>query len=46
MKQVWAACGVCGGQSDSGVGLLRILWFPLPIIIPSISPSYQLGLAQ
>jgi hypothetical protein len=33
------ACGVCGGQSGTGAGFLRVLRFPLPIIIPPISPS-------
>jgi hypothetical protein len=33
-----AACGVCGGQSGTGAGFLRVLRFPLPII-PPISPS-------
>jgi hypothetical protein len=32
------ACGVCGGQSGTGAGFLRVLRFPLPIIRP-ISPS-------
>jgi hypothetical protein len=32
------ACGVCGGQSGTGAGFLRVLQFPLPIIIPPISP--------
>jgi hypothetical protein len=32
-----AACGVCGGQSGTGAGFLRVLRFPLPII-PPISP--------
>jgi hypothetical protein len=36
--RVWAACGVCGGQSGTGAGFLRVLRFPLPII-PPISPS-------
>jgi hypothetical protein len=36
--RVRAACGVCGGQSGTGAGFLRVLRFPLPII-PSISPS-------
>jgi hypothetical protein len=36
--RVRAACGVCGGQSGTGAGFLRVLWFPLPIIIPQISP--------
>jgi hypothetical protein len=29
--------GVCGGQSGTGAGFLRVLRFPLPII-PPISP--------
>jgi hypothetical protein len=36
--RVRAACGICGGQSDTGAGFLRGLRFPLPII-PPISPS-------
>jgi hypothetical protein len=36
--RVRAACGICGGQSGAGVGFLRVLRFPLPII-PPISPS-------
>jgi hypothetical protein len=34
-----AACGVCGGQSGTGAGFLRVLRFPLPII-PPIFPSF------
>jgi hypothetical protein len=30
--------GICGGQSGAGVGFLRVLRFPLPIIIPPTSP--------
>jgi hypothetical protein len=26
--------GICGGKCDSGAGLLRVLGFPLPILIP------------
>jgi hypothetical protein len=33
-----AACGVCGGQSSTGAGFLRVLRLPLPVI-PPISPS-------
>jgi hypothetical protein len=36
--RVRAACGVCGGQSGTGAGLLRALRFPLTNI-PPISPS-------
>jgi hypothetical protein len=36
--RIRAACGVCGDQSGTGAGFLRVLWFPLPII-PPISPS-------
>jgi hypothetical protein len=36
--RVRAVCGVCGGQSGTGAGFLRVLRFPLPII-PPISPS-------
>jgi hypothetical protein len=32
---------VCGGQSGTGAGFLRVLTFPLQIIIPQISPSSQ-----
>jgi hypothetical protein len=30
------SCGICG-QSDTGVGFLRVLRFPLPILIPPIT---------
>jgi hypothetical protein len=36
--RVRAACGVCGGKGGTGAGFLRVLQFPLPIILP-ISPS-------
>jgi hypothetical protein len=35
--RVRAACRVCGGQSGTGAGFLRVLRFHLPII-PPISP--------
>jgi hypothetical protein len=37
--RVGAACGICGGQSGTGAGFLRVFRFLLPIIIPPISPS-------
>jgi hypothetical protein len=35
--RVWP-CGICGGQSGAGTGFLRVLRFPLPILIPPIAP--------
>jgi hypothetical protein len=28
------SCWICGGENSSGTGFLRILLFPLPILIP------------
>jgi hypothetical protein len=36
--RVWSS-GICGGQSGTGAGFLRVLQFPLPIFIPPNSPS-------
>jgi hypothetical protein len=36
--RVWSS-GICGGQSGVGAGFLRVLRFPLPILIPPNSPS-------
>jgi hypothetical protein len=33
------SCRLYGGQSGTGTGLLRVLWFPLPIRIPPIDPQ-------
>jgi hypothetical protein len=30
--------GICGGQSGTGAGCLRVLRLPLPILIPPIAP--------
>jgi hypothetical protein len=32
------SCGICGGQSGTGAGLLQVLRFPLSIIIPPTAP--------
>jgi hypothetical protein len=33
------SCGICGGQSGTGAGFLRVLWILLPIRIPPIAPQ-------
>jgi hypothetical protein len=37
------SCGICGGQSGTGAGFLRVLRFPLPIRIPPIAPQLVWG---
>jgi hypothetical protein len=32
------SCGICGGQSGTGASFLRVLWFPLPILILPTAP--------
>jgi hypothetical protein len=32
------SCGICGGQSDTGAGFLRVLRFPLSILIQPNAP--------
>jgi hypothetical protein len=32
------SCGICGGQSCTGRGFLRVLQFPLPILVPPTAP--------
>jgi hypothetical protein len=33
------SCGICGGQSGTRAGFLRVLRFPLPSRIPPIAPQ-------
>jgi hypothetical protein len=44
------SCGICGEQGGTGAGFLRILRFPLPILIlptaPHSSSIYHPGLVQ
>jgi hypothetical protein len=32
------SCGICDGQRGTGAGFLRVLRFPLPIVIPPTAP--------
>jgi hypothetical protein len=32
------SCGTFGGQSGTGAGFLRVLRFPMPILIPPTAP--------
>jgi hypothetical protein len=32
------SCGICGRQSGTEAGFLRVLRFPLPILIPPTAP--------
>jgi hypothetical protein len=38
------SCGICGGQSCTGAGFLRVLRVPLPILIPPIAPQSPLSI--
>jgi hypothetical protein len=38
ISRVWS-CGICGGQSGAGAGILRVLRFPLSIFIPPLAPQ-------
>jgi hypothetical protein len=31
-------CGICGGQSGTCAGSLRVIRFPLPILVPPTAP--------
>jgi hypothetical protein len=37
------SCGICSEQSGTGEGFLRVLWFPLPILIPLNAPQSSSG---
>jgi hypothetical protein len=36
-------CGICGGHSGTGAGVLRILRFPLPLFIPLTAANLSSG---
>jgi hypothetical protein len=48
-SRVWSS-GICGGRSGAGAGFLRVLRFPMPILIlhtiPQSSSTYHPGLVQ
>jgi hypothetical protein len=39
-------CGICDGQSGTGVGFLRVLRIPLPILIPSTAAHSSLSVIR
>jgi hypothetical protein len=40
------SCGVCGGQSGTEAGFFRVLWLPLPILIPTTAPHSPSSVIQ
>jgi hypothetical protein len=39
-------CGICGGLRDTGAGFLRVLRFPLIILIPPTAPHSSLSIIR
>jgi hypothetical protein len=37
------SCGICGGQSGTGIDFLRVLRLPLPLIPPALPHSSSSG---
>jgi hypothetical protein len=33
------SCGICGGQSGTGMGFLQVIPFPLPVLSQSAAPQ-------
>jgi hypothetical protein len=40
------SCGICGGHNGSGTSFLRVLRFPLPILIPLTAPHSSSSIIQ
>jgi hypothetical protein len=38
VQSLVTSCEICGGQSGTGPGFLRVLRLPLPILIPTTAP--------
>jgi hypothetical protein len=38
VRAQFRSCGICGGQSGTKAGFLRVFRFPLPILIPPTVP--------
>jgi hypothetical protein len=38
VRAQFRSCGICGGQNDTGAGFLRVLRFPLSVLIPPTAP--------
>jgi hypothetical protein len=40
------SCVICGGQSGAGAGFIRVLRFPLPILIPPTASHSSLSIVR